>query len=200
MEAVKPNPCPPAKMNLTQDTPPMEAGPTNVVMVGMMGCGKSAIGRKLADSLKLSFVDTDALIVEEAGRSIPEIFADESETGFRRRERRVLTQLQDVRDHVIATGGGIVVSAENRALLRSLGYVAWLTASIETLLFRVSQNRERPLMRTEDPRGRLVDLLEQRKGSYKEVADIVVDTSDLTMCETVHGLVESINYHFGCRL
>ncbi len=188
-------------MNFTEHTAPIvETGPTNVVLVGMMGCGKTAIGRKLAESLKLTFVDTDSLVVEEAGRSIPEIFTDEREFGFRRRERRILERLRSVHHQVIATGGGAVIAAENRRILRSLGYVVWLTASLETLLFRISQNQERPLMQTRDPRRRLSELMEQRAEFYKEVAHIMVDTTELTMDETVHGLVESINYHFGCRL
>ncbi len=186
-------------MNLSHATPPVAAGPTNVVMVGMMGCGKSAVGRKLAESLKLTFVDVDQLIIEDAGRSIPEIFKDEGEAGFRNRERRILESLRALSYHVIATGGGAVLTAENRRVIRSLGYVAWLTASIDTLLFRVSQNRERPLMQTADPRARLEELMEQRKPYYREVANIVIDTTELSMCETVHGLVESINYYYGCR-
>lgn len=187
-------------MNLSPTGPPEEAELTNVVMVGMMGCGKSAIGRKLAESMRLTFVDTDQLIVKEAGRSIPEIFEDEGESGFRRRERRVLQSLQGSREHVIATGGGIVLARENREIIRSLGYVAWLTASLDTLLFRISQNRERPLMQTANPRQTLEELMDLRSPLYRDVADIVIDTSELTMCETVHGLVESIHYHFGCRL
>lgn len=187
-------------MSFPTDMPSARPGPTNVVLVGMMGCGKSAIGKRLAENLRLTFVDSDALIVEAAGRSIPEIFADEGESGFRRRERQVLKRLRTVDHHVIATGGGAVIAPENRQILRSLGYVVWLTASLETLLFRISQNRERPLMQTADPRERLRELLDQRSAWYKEVADIVVDTTELTMAETEHGLVESINYHFGCRL
>lgn len=180
--------------------PPADVAATNVVMVGMMGSGKSAVGRTLAGSLGRPFVDTDLLIVEDAGASIPEIFAREGEEGFRNRERRILKELRAVSHHVIATGGGVVLSSVNRSILRSLGYVVWLTASVDILLFRISQNRERPLMQTASPRRRLMELMEQRAPLYEEVADIVIDTTDLTMEETVHGLVESINYYFGCRL
>ena len=187
-------------MNTTIAAPEGEASLTNVFMVGMMGCGKSAIGRKIAENLKLTFVDTDDLIIQEAGTSIPEIFAAEGEVGFRLRERRVLESLRGSSGQVIATGGGIVLSPENRATLQSLGYGIWLTASVDKLLFRISQNRDRPLMQTANPRETLVALLEEREPLYTEVADMVVDTTELTVCETVHGLVECINYHFGCQL
>ena len=173
--------------------------PSNVVMVGMMGCGKSAIGRQVAKGLSLSFVDTDELIVEEAGCSIPEIFADEGEAGFRRRERRVLERIHSLRGHVIATGGGIILSAGNRRLIRSLGYVILLKASLETLLLRISHNRGRPLLQRADPRQGLIELLQHREPLYEEVADMVVDTTDLTMPEAVHGLIDSINYHYSCQ-
>ena len=187
-------------MNTTTAAPEGEASLTNVFMVGMMGCGKSAIGRKIAESLNLTFLDTDDMIVEEAGRSIPEIFAAEGEAGFRLREKRALKSLKGSSGQVISTGGGIVLSPDNRITLRSLGYGIWLTASVDKLLFRISQNRERPLMQTANPRETLLALLDEREPLYDEVADMVVATSELTVCETVHGLVECINYHFACQL
>jgi shikimate kinase len=147
----------------------------------------------------LTFVDTDAMIVEEAGRSIPEIFEDEGEAGFRNRERGVLEKANGLSCHVIATGGGVILKPENRQTIRSLGYVIWLTASVDQLLFRISQSRDRPLMQTADPKQRLIELLEMRKPLYEEVSDMVVDTTDLTLCETVHGLIDCINYHFSCQ-
>ena len=183
-------------MNYSSAAPSGEAGPTNVFMVGMMGSGKSAIGRTIADNLGLTFVDTDALVESEAGMKIPEIFATEGESRFRERESRALASLQGSSGLVIATGGGIVLAEENRVRLRSLGYGIWLTASVDVLLRRISLNRDRPLMQTANPRERLVALLDQRKPLYEEVADMMVDTTDLTPAETVHGLVECINYHF----
>ena len=115
-------------MNLSSAAPNAEAMPTNVVMVGMMGCGKSAIGRKIAESANLEFVDTDDLIVKEAGCSIPEIFANEGENGFRVRERRVLESLQGSDRQVIATGGGIVLATDSprrgRARPERVSYLA----------------------------------------------------------------------------
>ena len=186
----------PHPMNYSSAAPSGEAGPTNVFMVGMMGSGKSAIGRTIADNLGLTFVDTDALVESEAGMKIPEIFATEGESRFRERESRALASLQGSSGLVIATGGGIVLAEENRVRLRSLGYGIWLTASVDVLLRRISLNRDRPLMQTANPRERLVALLDQRKPLYEEVADMMVDTTDLTPAETVHGLVECINYHF----
>ena len=125
--------------------------------------------------------------------------ADEGEEGFRCRETRALESLTQRQNLMLATGGGIVLSERNRQLLRQLGFVVWLTASIDTLAFRVAQNRERPLLQTKDPKQKLIDLMNIRKGYYEEVSDLTVDTTDLTLPETVHGLVESINYHFACK-
>jgi len=180
----------------TMDSNTNESNKPNVVFVGLMGTGKSSVGRQVAENLALKFVDTDNLIIEEAGCSIPEIFDREGEDGFRARETKALTSLGEATGHLIATGGGIVVRPENRVLVKQLGYVVWLTASIKTLVFRVSQNRDRPLMQTSDPGKRMTDLMEARKALYEDVADLKVDTTDLTPPETVHGLIESIHYHF----
>lgn len=174
---------------------PGDAGP-NVAFVGIMGTGKSSVGKQVAAGLGYQFVDSDASVVTMAGRSIPGIFAEEGEAGFRQREAAVLKQLVSLRRHVIATGGGIILTAENRSLLRCMGCVVWLTADVPTLLFRIRQNRERPLMKVEDPETTLRELLEVREPLYREVEDLTIDTSDLTIEETVHGVVESIHYHF----
>jgi shikimate kinase len=186
-------------MSALNQAQPATQGCTNVVLVGLMGSGKSSVGRTVAEGLGLQFADTDAMIVEEAHRPITEIFADEGEDGFRRRETRALESLAKQQNLLLSTGGGIILCERNRQLLSQLGFVVWLTASIDTLAYRVSQNRDRPLLHTEDPKQRLIDLMDVRRSLYEEVSDLTVDTTDLTLPETVHGLVESIHYHFACK-
>lgn len=178
---------------------PAVARGSNVVLIGLMGSGKSSVGRQVAENLHFTFVDTDERIVAAAGCRIPEIFAREGEEGFRLRETSALQSLLGAQNHLVSTGGGIVLREENRGILRSLGFIIWLTASLDTLAFRIAQNRERPLMRCDNPREKLAELMAAREPLYQELADFTVDTTDLTVAETVHGLVESIHYHFAVR-
>ena len=141
-----------------------------------MGAGKSTVGRYLASRLSFSFVDTDHLIEERAGADIPWIFDVEGEAGFRARETAILEYLQGVESHVIATGGGIVVRAENHQKLKALGKVVYLTASIEQLLARTAKDKKRPLLQVADPRSRIEELLHQRDPLYRSLADYVLQT------------------------
>ncbi|MGC1955987.1 MAG: shikimate kinase, partial [Gammaproteobacteria bacterium] len=129
--------------------------PENIYLVGPMGAGKTTVGRKLAIALKKEFVDSDQIIEVKTGASISLIFEIEGEEGFRRRERVILEELTQRRDVVLATGGGIVLDTVNRARLRSCGFVIYLNPPFERLLERTMRDRRRPLLRTEDPQGRL---------------------------------------------
>lgn len=149
----------------------------NIFLVGMMGAGKSTVGRHLARRLGKSFFDTDHEIQKRTGVSIPTIFEIEGEEGFRRREASVLAELAALEDAVFATGGGIVLAAENRRLLRERGTVVYLRAAVEDLFARTRHDRNRPLLQTEDPRGKLAELFAERDPLYREVADIIIDTS-----------------------
>jgi shikimate kinase len=141
-------------------------------------------------------VDTDSLIETKAGCSIPDIFATEGEEGFRQRETAVLSDLQDVTDHVISTGGGIVTRPENLLLLENLGFVVWLDSDEEVLWRRVRRNANRPLLRTSQPRETIRDLLAQRRPLYEQVADFRVDSSHLSLKETAYGVAESARHFF----
>ncbi|MEJ2419174.1 MAG: shikimate kinase AroK [Exilibacterium sp.] len=145
---------------------------SNVFLVGPMGAGKSTIGRLLAGELNLSFKDTDQVIEERTGADIPWIFED----GFRRRETAVLRELVEQRGLVLATGGGIVLRPENRRALQSGGRVIYLTASIEQLLERTYKDRKRPLLQVDDPRSRIIELINLRDPLYREVADLIIST------------------------
>lgn len=148
----------------------------NVFLVGPMGAGKSTIGRLLAAELSLSFRDSDRVIEDRTGADIPWIFDMEGEEGFRERETAVLSELSRERDAVIATGGGIVLRAQNRDMMKKSGCVCYLTASIDQLVERTARDKKRPLLQVENPRQKIIDLLALRDPLYRDAADLVVNT------------------------
>ncbi len=164
----------------------------NVVLVGFMGSGKSSVGRLLARTLQGRFVDTDRLVVDRAGRDITEIFATDGEGFFRQEESRALRSLLGGSRLVVATGGGILTVPENVPALRRLGFVVWLTASEEVIWERVSRNRKRPLLHTDNPRETVRALLAKRNPLYAAAADITVDTTGLTHAEVAGRICEAI--------
>jgi len=149
---------------------------TRIFLVGLMGAGKSTVGRLLARQFGLPFVDSDHEIEARNGVPIATIFELEGEAGFRARERRVIDELSRRERIVLATGGGAVVDADNRRDLASRGFVVYLHARPENLFARLRNDRSRPLLQTADPRGRLVQLYRERDPWYREVADLVVET------------------------
>jgi len=151
-------------------------GERNVFLVGMMGAGKSTAGRLLARRLKRPFLDSDHEVERRCGVKIPVIFEIEGEPGFRARESAVLGELTALRDVVLATGGGAVLSADNRRLLAARGTVIYLHASADALYERVRQDRNRPLLATDDPAGRLRELYQNRDPLYRDIADMVIET------------------------
>lgn len=175
------------------------ARPMNIVLIGLMGSGKSAVGRLVAQSLGFVFVDTDQLVVSSAGKTIPDIFAAEGEAGFRGRESAALNSLMGRQRHVIATGGGIVTRPENLLLLKQLGFVVWLNAGIETLRRRTSRSHDRPLLRTADPAAILRELLAARAPHYEMASDLKINTDDLSLEDAAYGLAESAKVHFNMR-
>ncbi len=148
----------------------------NIYLVGMMGAGKTTVGRLLARRLKLRFVDSDHEIEARCGVKIPVIFEIEGEAGFRLRERQAIAELTALDGIVLATGGGAVLSSENRGHLASRGIVVYLRATPEDLYERVRHDRNRPLLATPDPLARLRSLYAERDALYLELAHIVVDT------------------------
>ena len=171
----------------------------NVVLIGLMGSGKSTIGRLVAHSLGFEFADTDHLVTTAAHMGIPQIFAMEGEAGFRRRETAALHSLMDRRNCIIATGGGIVTVPENIPLLRQLGFVVWLNASPATLHRRTAHSHDRPLLHNTDPAGTLRGLLEQRAPLYAQACDMKITTDDFTTQEVAYGLAETIRVEFARR-
>jgi shikimate kinase len=151
--------------------------PDNIFLIGPMGAGKSTIGRHLAELLNKDFRDSDQEIEKRTGASIPLIFEIEGEAGFRTRESSILDDLTRLSNMVLATGGGVVLSADNRKILRERGVVVYLHAPLETLLQRTRRDRHRPLLQTADRRRTLEDILKAREPVYRQVADMVIETS-----------------------
>lgn len=165
----------------------------NVFLVGPMGAGKSTIGRLLAAELNFSFRDSDRVIEERTGADIPWIFDMEGEEGFREREAAVLLELTNEHDSVIATGGGIVLRAQNREMMKLSGFVCYLTASIEQLVERTARDKKRPLLQVENPRQKIIDLLALRDPLYHDAADFVVNTdrrSPKSVAQEIASLVQ----------
>ncbi|WP_454692606.1 shikimate kinase [Achromobacter aloeverae] len=154
----------------------------------MMGSGKTTIGRGLARTLGREFVDLDHELESRCGVRIPVIFEIEGEEGFRKREAATLERCVTRRNIVLATGGGAILAEGNRKLLHEQGIVIYLSASVDELFRRTARDRNRPLLRTADPRGTLRDLLQKREPLYREVAHLTVETG----CTPVYSLVKSL--------
>jgi shikimate kinase len=162
--------------------------PGNIFLVGMMGAGKTSVGRVLAKRLNKIFYDSDHVIEERTGVKIPVIFEIEGEPGFRHRESAVIEELTTLDEVVIATGGGAVLAKENRENLRARGTVVYLRASVKDLLNRTRHDKNRPLLQTADPRARLNELFEMRDPLYREVAHVTVDTGSQSLTTLVNRL------------
>jgi shikimate kinase/3-dehydroquinate synthase len=160
----------------------------NIFLVGLMGSGKTTIGRVLAKKLNKRFIDSDHEIEARTGVSIPVIFEIEGEQSFRQREADVICDLTARQDIVLATGGGAILDPESRHYLKSRGTVIYLRASTQSILQRTSHDKNRPLLQTADPRKRLEELARQREPYYQEVADLIVETGR----PNIHGIVQSI--------
>jgi shikimate kinase len=148
-----------------------------IALVGMMGAGKSSVGRRLAARMNVAFHDADCEIEAAAGRPIPEIFEHYGEPAFRDCERKVISRLLEDPPHVLATGGGAFMSEETRARIKETATSIWLRAPVDVLLARVGRKGNRPLLKTGDPRATLERLLTEREPTYAE-ADITFDSKD----------------------
>ena len=165
-----------------------------IVLVGLMGAGKSCIGKRLASHLGLPFVDADREIEAAAGCSIPDIFSRHGEKAFRDGERRVIQRLLGNPVHVLATGGGAFVDPATRALVKERGLSVWIRADLDLLLKRVSRRNDRPLLQNVDPRAKLAELIELRHPFYAE-ADITVDGADGPPEVTLGRVMEALHHY-----
>lgn len=166
----------------------------NIYLVGLMGAGKTTVGRTLARRLDMHFIDSDHEIQARTGVSIPTIFEIEGETGFRKREAQVIADLTKNTGLVMATGGGVVLNPENRALLKANGLVVYIDVSPEALCERIRHDKNRPLIQVADPLARLQELHAQRDPLYREVADMVVDGRRLNAQGVLQWLFKEINH------
>lgn len=165
---------------------------SNVFLVGLMGSGKTTVGRALAKKLNKRFVDSDHEIEARTGVAISVIFEIEGEASFRQREADVIRDLCQQKDIVLATGGGAVLNPQSRSLLHDNGVVVYLKASISNILHRTRHDKKRPLLRTADPRKKLEELEAQRDPLYREVAHIVIETGQPQLQTLVQTIVEKI--------
>ena len=164
----------------------------NLILVGPMGAGKSTIGRLLAKEMRLQFKDSDKEIEQRTGADIPWIFDVEGEQGFREREQLMVAELCELQGVVIATGGGVVLRAENRKALRDGGRVVYLHASVEQQLERTSRDRNRPLLQTAEPGKVLRGLMEIRDPLYREIADVIIETDERPPRLVVQEIIERL--------
>jgi len=168
---------------------------SNLLLIGPMGAGKSTIGRLLAKALNRSFKDSDQEIEQRSGVDIPWIFEKEGEAGFRARESAMLAELCEQDNLVIATGGGAILSAENRSLLKNSGFVIYLYIPVAEQLKRTAQNRSRPLLNQGNPEQVLAQLMAVRDPLYRQVANLAIETDgnapQQTSQEILHGLQQT---------
>ena len=155
--------------------------PGNIFLVGLMGAGKTSVGKLLAKRLGKAFFDCDQELERATGVKIPVIFEIEGEAGFRAREARMLAELASRRDIVLATGGGAVLNADNRKVLAGNGVVVYLRAVVADLWQRTRHDRNRPLLKTTEPRAKLEQLFAERDPLYRSVADVIVDTGSQSL-------------------
>jgi shikimate kinase len=163
----------------------------SVVLVGMMGAGKSSVGRKLAARLGLPFVDADTKIEEAAGMSIPDIFETRGEAEFRSGEARVIARLLDGGPQVLATGGGAYMNVDTRALVRVKGVSVWLKADFEVLMKRIKRRTDRPMLKTADPAATLQHLMDVRYPIYAE-ADVTIESREVLHEVIVEEILEQL--------
>jgi len=158
-----------------------------------MGAGKSAVGRQLARTLHLTFMDSDDEIESRTGVDIPFIFEKEGEAGFRKREAAAIEDLTKIDGVVLATGGGAIVDVENRSLLGGRGYVIYLFTTVDQQFARTSRGRERPLLENGDRREILEALLNDRDPLYREIADLVVETDGRKVHSVAKEIIEQVS-------
>ncbi|RUM92472.1 MAG: shikimate kinase AroK [Thiomicrospira sp.] len=164
----------------------------SIFLVGPMGAGKSTVGRFLADKLHYQFLDSDHVIEDKTGATIPMIFDIEGESGFRTREKAAIDDLTQQSEIVLATGGGAILNPENRKNLRSRGFVVYLKSSVDALVQRTRHDRNRPLLQTENPEQVLRKLIEERGPLYEEVADLVIQTEQVSVHRVVKQILDKL--------
>ncbi|MFO7477568.1 MAG: shikimate kinase [Methyloceanibacter sp.] len=173
-------------------------GSRSIVLIGLMGAGKTAVGRRLANKLDLPFLDADTEIEMAAGASISEIFAEHGEAYFRQGERKVISRLLEGGPQVLATGGGAYMNADTRTAIKARGLSVWLKADVKVLLKRVGRRGNRPLLARGNPEGVMQKLMDERYPIYAR-ADVTVESRDVPHEVIVNAVVEALSAKLGCN-
>lgn len=176
------------------DEPRLAPGDRTIVLVGLMGVGKTTVGRRLAHMLHLPFTDADAEIERAAGSTVSEIFERYGEPAFRDGERRVISRLLHGPRHVLATGGGAFMNDQTRALVKDRGLSIWLKADVDLLMDRVGRKSNRPLLKTADPRATMEKLVAERYPIYAE-ADLTIESRDGPHDKVVRAIILALKAH-----
>lgn len=151
----------------------------HIILIGYMGCGKTTLGKKLSFRKKLALLDTDKMIEQKQRKTVSEIFDEDGETAFRLMETECLKEIRNYSDrYIISAGGGLPLKEENRKLLKELGYVFYLRARPDTIYGRLKNDTTRPLLRGDDPAGKIREMIEARDPLYREAADVIVDVDE----------------------
>lgn len=165
----------------------------NIYLIGLMGAGKTTIGRQLAKALQLPFYDSDKAIEEQTGVDISTIFEYEGEEGFRVREQNMIEELTQIDGIVLATGGGAILKEANRQALKKNGYVVYLQCTVDKILQRTKRDTQRPLLDTSNPRERIEKLFAEREGLYLSCADFKIETSSMQSKTVVQNILNEYN-------
>ena len=164
----------------------------NIILIGFMGCGKTSVGKRLAESGNMEFLDTDEWIEEKEKKTISDIFATQGEAAFRNMETDCLKQLLEYKEKnfVLSVGGGLPIREENRKLLSMIGHVVYLKASPDVIYKRLRNDKTRPLLQGMNPRGRIFDLMSARKNYYEGAAEYIIEVDDKDFTEIVEEIKE----------
>jgi len=172
----------------------MEKSSKNIVLVGLMGSGKTTVGRRLAHELNQDFFDTDHEIINKTGVTIDHIFDIEGEKGFRERESKILENLCQMSNIILSTGGGIVILPKNREILKNAGLVVYLFSSVVQIFRRTSKSNTRPLLENSNDRKKTItELLEARDVYYRDVASFVVNTTGKKLQEVINVIIRELD-------
>ncbi|RKZ57017.1 MAG: shikimate kinase AroK [Gammaproteobacteria bacterium] len=164
----------------------------NIFLIGLMGTGKTTVGRQLSRKLKMEFYDSDRVIEERTGADIPLIFEKEGEAGFRKREAAIIDELTQQKNIILATGGGAILDSENRNHLINRGTVFYLKSNLKTLIQRTSKDKNRPLLHADEASDVILQrLLDQRGPLYEEAADHTIETAN----NSIHNVIQAIIKH-----
>lgn len=171
----------------------------NIILIGFMGCGKTSVGKRLAEELHMDFLDTDEWIEKKQQKTIAEIFDTEGESAFRRMETECLKELLQYQgdSFVLSVGGGLPIREENRKLLSQIGHVVYLKVSPEIVFRRLQNDRTRPLLQGMNPRGRIFDLMSARKSYYESAADYIMEADNKTFAQIIEEIKEKCDETVG---